>query len=369
MPPLRFVIFGLSITSSWGNGHATTYRSLIRALAARGHHVTFIERDVPWYADNRDLTNPGYCTTLFYESVKECKDRFTSLVKEADVVMVGSYVPDGVLVGTWVTNIASGVKVFYDIDTPVTLAKLAGGDDEYLSPAMIPRFDLYLSFTGGPTIQAIEKRYGALRARVLYCSVDAESYYPDPCPIQYDLGYLGTYCADRQQSLESLLCDPARRCPEARFAVAGPLYPKTVSWPPNVKRIQHLPPPLHRRFYNSQRFTLNITRADMIRAGYSPSVRLFEAAACGTPIISDYWPGLETLFIPESEILIAGKTAHSLRYLREMGDTERMAIGERARQRVLASHTSAHRAAELESYIREVREASAAATSPALAST
>lgn len=354
MAPLRFVIFGLSITSSWGNGHATTYRSLIRALAARGHRVTFIERDVPWYAENRDLAKPAFCTTLLYESVKECKDRFSREVKEADVVIVGSYVPEGVLIGTWVTNIASGVKVFYDIDTPVTLAKMAAGDDEYLSPAMIPRFDLYLSFTGGPIIQAIEKRYGAARARVLYCSVDPELYYPDPCPSQYDLGYLGTYGADRQPALESLLCDPARRWPEGRFAVAGPLYPRNLSWPPNVKRVQHLAPALHRRFYNSQRFTLNITRADMVRAGYSPSVRLFEAAACGTPIISDSWPGLETLFVPESEILIAGKTAHTLRYLREMGDQERMAIGERARQRVLASHTAAHRAAELEAYIQEV---------------
>jgi spore maturation protein CgeB len=353
MPQLRFVFFGLSITSSWGNGHATTYRSLIRELVARGHEVTFCERDVPWYADNRDMPKPPYCKTKLYGSIDECKDRFVRDVREADVVIVGSYVPDGVLIGTWVTNIARGVKAFYDIDTPVTLAKLQRGDDEYLSPAMIPRFDLYLSFTGGPTLRLIETRYSAPRARVLYCSVDPHLYYPQPDKLDFDLGYLGTYGADRQPALDTLLSEPARRWPEGKFIVAGPMYPKSVTWPANVKRIQHLAPARHRRFYNRQRFTLNVTRADMIKAGYSPSVRLFEAAACGTPIISDHWEGLETIFRPQSEIVIANSTAESLRILRNTSEEERLAIGERARKRVMASHTAAHRAAELESYVLE----------------
>jgi spore maturation protein CgeB len=353
MPQLRIVFFGLSITSSWGNGHATTYRSLIRQLAARGHEVTFLERDVPWYADNRDLPKPKYCKTKLYSSTEECKDKFAREVREADVVVVGSYVPDGVLIGTWVTNIATGVKAFYDIDTPVTLATLQRGDDEYLSPAMIPRFDLYLSFTGGPTLRALESRYSAPRARVLHCSADPDLYYPEPRSLDYDLGYLGTYGADRQPALEALLCEPARRWNEGRFVVAGPLYPKAIQWPKNVKRVLHLAPARHRRFYNSQRFALSVTRGDMVKAGYSPSVRLFEAAACGTPIITDYWPGIETIFTPGSEIILAKSTADCLRILKEMPEMERLAIGERARDRVLAGHTAAHRAAELESYVME----------------
>lgn len=354
MAQLKFVFLGLSITSSWGNGHATTYRALIRELAARGHDILFLERDVAWYAGNRDLPNPSYCRVELYGTTEECKGRFAREVRDADVVVVGSYVPDGVLLGTWVTNIARGVKCFYDIDTPVTLTKLQRGDDEYLSPALIPRYDLYLSFAGGPVLQTLEKRFGAPRARVLYCSVDPVVHHPEPVPQDLDLGYLGTYSDDRHSTLESLLVEPARRWPEGRFAVAGPLYPKSIHWPSNVRRIQHLSPKEHRAFYNRQRFTLNITRADMAKAGYAPSVRLFEAAACGTPIISDYWPGVESILQPDSEILIAGSPQECLKLVRQMKDADRIAIGERARQRVLAEHTSAHRASELEGYILEV---------------
>ena len=364
MPRQKLVFFGLSITSSWGNGHATTYRALLRALAARGHDITFIERDVPWYAENRDLPDPPYCRTLFYESVEECRDRFEKIAREADAVIVGSYVPEGVQIGTWVTNVARGVKAFYDIDTPVTMAKLARGEDEYISPAMIPRFDLYLSFTGGPTLQALEKRYGAQSAQALYCSVDPEVYFPEAAPAHFDLGYLGTYSADRQPALEALLCDPARKWPEGRFLVAGPQYPRGVNWPANVKRIKHLPAAQHRLFYNTQKFTLNLTRAEMIRAGYSPSVRLFEAAACGTAIISDSWPGIETLLTPGVEILLASKPAQVVKYLRETTDEERIEIGTRARKRVLESHTSAHRAAELEQFLEQAAEAKAATRIP-----
>lgn len=357
----RLVFFGLSITSSWGNGHASTYRALLRALAARGHDVTFIERDVPWYAENRDLPDPPYCRTLFYETIEECRDRFSKIVREADVVIVGSYVPDGVLLGTWVTNLATGVKVFYDIDTPVTLAKLARGEDDYLSPAMIPRFDLYLSFSGGSILQALERRYGAQRAQALYCSVDPEIHFPEAMPNHFDLGYLGTYSEDRQPAVDSLFCDSARKWAEGRFLVAGPQYPRTVAWPANVKRIKHLPPPQHRRFYNAQRFTLNVTRPDMIRAGFSPSVRLFEAAACGTAIISDSWPGIETILQPGSEILIASKPTQVVKYLREMPEDERLAIGVRARKRILEAHTSAHRAMEFETYVEQAAEAKSTA--------
>ncbi|MFL5612039.1 MAG: glycosyltransferase [Gemmatimonadaceae bacterium] len=348
---MNIVFLGLSITSSWGNGHATTYRALVRELRARGHRVLFLERDVSWYADNRDLPRPPYCRVGLYESVADLQRRFTENVRDADAVVVGSYVPNGVQVGEWVTRVARGITAFYDIDTPVTLAKLARGDNEYLSPALIPRYDMYLSFTGGPTLQRIERRYGAPVAHPLYCSVDPTLYYPEPRQPRWDLGYMGTYSDDRQPTLQRLLLDPAGRAPHARFVVAGPQYPRTIRWPANVERVPHLPPRKHRVFYTAQRFTLNVTRADMVAAGWSPSVRLFEAAACATPIVSDPWDGLEAFFAPDNEILIARTAADTLRCLCELDEAERAAIGQRARARVLAAHTAAHRAAELEQYL------------------
>lgn len=360
MDRLQITILGLSITSSWGNGHATTYRGLVRELVARGHEVLFMERDVPWYASSRDLPNPPYGRTELYGSLEELKDRWAGAVRDSDLVVVGSYVPEGVAVGEWVTETAQGPTAFYDIDTPVTLAKLERGDTEYLAPHLIPRYDAYLSFTGGPTLRRLERELGSPMARPLYCSFDPELYYPEERAPEWDLGYMGTYSDDRQPPLDRLMLDAARQWSGGRFVVAGPQYPRSVQWPANVQRIEHLPPAEHREFYNRQRWTLNITRADMIRAGYSPSVRLFEAAACGTPIISDHWDGLDTFFRFGSEIVVSGSPADTLRALREVPEEERRAIGERARERVLKEHTAAHRAAELEGYALELRGAAGA---------
>jgi spore maturation protein CgeB len=350
---LDIVILGLSITSSWGNGHATTFRGLVRELHKKGHRVVFLERDKPWYASNRDLSKPPFCTTILYNSVDELQTSYSNLIAEADLVIVGSYVPEGVAVGKLVTQLAEGVTAFYDIDTPVTLTKLQREDYEYLHPRLISRYNVYLSFTGGPILQRIEKEYGSPMARALYCSFDPELYFPEQQKLEWDLGYLGTYSDDRQPPLENLMLHAADRWKEGKFVVAGPQYPSGIEWGANVQRIEHLPPPEHRKFYNSQRFTMNITRADMINAGYSPSVRLFEAAACGTPIISDYWDGIETIFEPANEILIARSSTDTLNYLRNISEEDRKQIGEAARKKVLANHTAAHRATELENYYNE----------------
>ncbi len=354
---LDIVILGLSITSSWGNGHAVTYRGLVRELERRGHRVLFLEHDVPWYADNRDLPRPPYGTTELYRDLPDLDRRFRSRVRKADAVILGSYVRQGEAVADWALSHARGVTAFYDIDTPVTLAKLARGDHEYLHPRLIPCFDLYLSFTGGSILGRLERQFGARRARPLYCSCDPELYFPEPGrEPRWDLGYLGTYSEDRQPAVEALLLEPARRLTGRRFAVAGPAYPPEIAWPANVDRFEHLPPGEHRAFYNRQRYTLNVTRADMRRAGYSPSIRLFEAAACGTPIISDDWPGLETFFEPNREILLASTPEEVGKILRDVPEAARRRIGNRARERVLAEHTAAHRAATLESYLRQAAE-------------
>jgi spore maturation protein CgeB len=359
---MRIVILGLSITSSWGNGHATTYRGLVQGLVRRGHDVLFLERDVSWYAENRDLPHPPFGRTELYSSLAELKDRWSREIRDADFVIVGSYVPQGVLVGEWAISISRGPVAFYDIDTPVTLAKLDRGEAEYISRALVMRYDMYLSFTGGPTLKRLKKHYYAQRPRDLYCSVDASAYYPQRQQIRWDMGYLGTYSDDRQPTLDLLMLKPGREWSDGRFCVAGSMYPDFIEWPPNVTRIAHLPPGKHRDFYNSQAWTLNVTRADMIRAGYSPSVRLFEAAACGTPIISDNWPGLNELFRIGSEILVARSACETLDYLRMIPSRERRAIAERARRRVLAEHTSERRAEQLESYCVEVINSTSSTT-------
>ena len=353
---MNIVILGLSITSSWGNGHATTYRALARGLASRGHDVLFLERNLSWHAENRDLPEPPYCRARLYDGPAELERNHASDIDEADLVIVGSYVPDGAAVADVVLRLARGCTAFYDIDTPVTLAALQRNAAKYVERRQIPAFDLYLSFTGGPTLERLERQFGARRARALYCSVDPELYMQDSLAVRdVDLGYLGTYSADRQPTLDALLVQPARQWRAGRFIIAGPQYPASMTVPPNVERITHLAPREHAAFYNRLRFTLNVTRRDMVEAGYSPSVRLFEAAACGTPIISDEWPGLGSIFSPDREILIARDARDVLSYLQDLPEAERAAIGIRACERVLASHTSSHRAMELEEYVAEVR--------------
>lgn len=365
MKPLNIVIFGLSITSSWGNGHATTFRSLVKALHARGHTITFLEKDVPWYATNRDMPHPPFCRTLLYRDLAEVK-QYAAAIAEADLVILGSYVADARDITRWVKSLAPTCFGFYDIDTPVTLAKLAKGDFEYLHPEMIPEFDIYWSFTGGPILQTLEKDFGAQRALPLYCSVDPDLYFHDPVPgndrdhRRYAMGYLGTYSDDRQPTVNNLLIETARQRPNAQFCVAGAQYPVAIEWPANVQTIEHIPPERHRHFYNDQLFTLNVTRRDMIRAGYAPSVRLFEAGACGTPVISDYWPGLDSFFTLGEEILVASNSSDVLEYL-SMEEEQRLALGLRFRQRILDGHTSRHRAMEIEHHWQQIRQPALAA--------
>ncbi|HWL53694.1 MAG TPA: glycosyltransferase [Chthoniobacteraceae bacterium] len=355
---MRLLIFGLSITSSWGNGHATTYRGLARELDRRGHRVLFLERNQPWYVRNRDTAGLTFCETALYDDLDDLRQRFRREVEQADGVIVGSYVPEGIEVGQWVTDVAEGVTAFYDIDTPVTLASLRRGECRYLSRELIGQYDLYLSFTGGPILEQLRSHYGARLPSPFYCSADPAKYYPEETLRKWQLGYLGTYSADRQPRLEELLLKPAGETGAGRFVVAGPQYPEGIAWPANVERIDHLGPRHHRAFYNAQRFTLNLTRDDMIEAGYSPSVRLFEAAACGIPIISDRWEGLGEFFEIGREILVADSCAEVFAILHELAEEERLAIGRRARARVLREHTAAHRATGLETLIHRVRSGS-----------
>jgi spore maturation protein CgeB len=346
---MRIAIFGLTVSSSWGNGHATLWRGLLRALARAGHHVDFFERDVPYYAAHRDVTTLDGGDLVLYESWEAVQTRAAAAMANADAVIVTSYCPDAVAASQLLRATPGPVRAFYDLDTPVTLARLDAGESvDYVPPEGFGDFDLVLSYTGGGALDALRTRLGARHVVPLYGSVDPDVHRPAAPNDAWrcDLSYIGTYAADRQEAVERLFLAPARALPECRFVLAGSQYPADFPWASNIWYLAHLPPADHPAFYASSRLTLNVTRGAMAAMGWCPSGRLFEAAACGVPIVTDAWPGLDAFFTPDVEILVADSTDDALRALRsEPGRLHE--IARRARERTLDEHTAARRASEL----------------------
>ncbi len=351
---MKLVIFGLTISSSWGNGHATLWRGLCRALARRGHRIVFFEKDVPYYAMNRDLIELPGTDLRLYPSWEEALPQARREVAEADVAMVTSYCPDGVAAAELVLSTGGPLSLFYDLDTPVTLERLRNGEEvPYLPAGGLGGFDLVLSYTGGAALDELRRRLGARRVAPLYGSVDPETHRPAaPLPgFQGDFSYLGTYAADRQEALERLFLAPARRLPEKRFVIGGAQYPVDFPWGSNLFFVRHLPPADHPAFYASSPLTLNVTRAAMASMGYCPSGRLFEAAACGTAVLSDAWEGLDRFFEPGREIFTAGSPEEVCEIL-SLPRAEIDRVARAARERTLAEHTADRRAEELVEMLR-----------------
>lgn len=349
---MKLVIFGLTVSSSWGNGHATLWRGLIRALARRGCEVVFFERDVPYYAAHRDLFDLPGARLVLYPDWASVADRATAEVGDADAAMVTSYCPDGPLASALACAEAP-LSVFYDMDTPVTLARLSAGEAvHYLPPDGLGGFDLVLSYTGGRALEALEERLGARCARPLYGHVDPEHHRPVPPESRFEaaLSYLGTYAADRQPAVQRLFVDVARARPDLRFRIGGSGYPEAFPWSDNIWFARHVAPGEHPAFFSSSGLTLNVTRRDMAEFGWCPSGRLFEAAACGVPVISDRWDGLDAFFEPGREILVADDTGDVLAALTRPDLAD---IARAGRARVLAEHTSDHRAGELLAMLQE----------------
>ncbi len=342
---MKIVVFGLTVSSSWGNGHATLWRGLCRALAAQGHRVVFYERDVPYYAENRDLAELPRGELVLYAEWGDVAARARRDVSDADAAIVTSYCPDALAATPLVLAAGRALRVFYDLDTPVTLARLSRGESVgYVGPDGLSGFDLVLSYTGGGALDALRDRLGARRVAPLYGHVDPEVHRPVP-PVEAfraDLSYLGTYAADRQRALVELFIEPARRRPERRFLIGGAQYPQDFPWTRNIFFVRHLPPPDHPAFFGSSRLTLNITREAMAAMGWCPSGRLFEAAACGAPVLTDQWEGLDAFFAPGAEVLVARTLDDTVAAL-DLADAELARIARAARERVLAEHTSAQR--------------------------
>jgi spore maturation protein CgeB len=357
---MKIVVFGLTISSSWGNGHATLWRGFAHACALRGHKFMFFERDTNYYAMNRD-PYPQYDETILYEDWESVRGDAARAISDADVAIVSSYCPDGVAASALVCDSARAISVFYDLDTPVTLAKLARGEETtYIGPRKLADFDLVLSFTGGPVLDTLRTELGARRVMPLYGHVDPDQHHRTAlCPqYQSDFSYLGTYAADRQDALNAFFVEPARARPQSRFMIAGAQYPLDFPWTSNIYFVRHLPPSEHSAFFSSSALTLNITRADMAANGWCPSGRLFEAAACGTPIVSDWWEGLDHFLAPDAETLVVRTTDDALAAL-DLDEATKQRIGRAARDRVLSEHTSAVRLAEFERHVSAARAAPA----------
>ncbi len=360
---MKLVIFGLTISSSWGNGHATLWRGLCRSLAKRGHSVIFFERDVPYYAGTRDLSEvPGGGGLVLYSAWEEIRPRAEAELKNADAGIVTSFCPDGLEASDLVLASKAGARVFYDLDTPVTLDRLSCGERlAWVGPNGYRDFDLVLSYTGGRALDELRRVLGAPRVAPLYGSVDTSVHRPVPRESHYcaDLSYMGTWSADRDEALRMLFIEPARRLPERRFMLSGVKYGDDFPWLANIFFVNHLPPAEHAAFYCSSNVTLNVTRRPMAEMGYCPSGRLFEAAACGVPILSDAWEGIEAFYEPGSEILVARSTEEAMAIVTGSG-ADLLRVGRAARERTLALHTSDARAGELEQLL------AAAARRPAM---
>lgn len=360
MPSLAYTIFGLSVTSSRGHCQAPTWRGLVRALSERGHDVLFLERRDAVPEDERDLDAPLHGAFALYESCEELRQTRRDRLLHSDVVIVASQLAENDAIARFVLEVGEARKIFYDFAAPVTAEKLARGEVGFIGRELVPRFDLFLATSGGPALWRIARKLGARRAEPLYATVDADVCKPTVVRTTEDLGFLGGYDPERWDELDAFLLEPARRMPEARFVVAGTGYPDDVVWPRNVRRIEHLNPSAHAAFFNSQDLTLNLTPPAMRRAGFSPGTRLFEAASCGSAIVGDAWPGIESFLTPNREILIALDTEDVITYLRGCGDQLCNDIGRAARKRFLAEHTPAHRVATLERILADLPRRAAA---------
>lgn len=356
---MKLVVFGLTISSSWGNGHATLWRALCWALGDGGHTIEFFERDVPYYAAHRDLTEFRGGRLHLYTSWDDAVAAAQPHLADADAALVTSYCPDGAEAAELALGSPAGLRIFYDLDTPVTLDRFKSGETvPYLGPRLLADFDLVLSYTGGAALEELRTLLGARFVAPLYGHADPTLHRRVAPTPEYaaDLSYLGTYAADRQAALEQLLIEPARRLPHRRFLVGGAQYPAEFPWTPNIYFVRHVEPARHPAFFSSSRLTLNVTRRAMAEMGYCPSGRLFEAAACGTAILSDRWVGLDEFFTPGEEILIA-RTPEDAAAALELSDAALSRIGRAARERAIAEHTPERRVRELERAMDEARAA------------
>jgi spore maturation protein CgeB len=315
----------------------------------------FFEKDVSYYASTRDMTAIPGCELRLYAEWQDVASEAHRELQDADAGIVTSYCPHGAEASLALLDSSVRIRCFYDLDTPVTLSTLlAGGAVPYLPRDGLGEFDMVLSYTGGEALRLLQQLLNARNVAPLYGSVDPEIHRPAERRAEFeaDLSYLGTYAADRQETLDKLFIRAARVASNRRFLIGGAQYPDEFPWTRNTYFVRHLPPDQHPAFYCSSLMTLNVTRRAMAEMGYCPSGRLFEAAACGAPILTDKWEGLESFYTPKDQILVCRETEDVLNAL-ELSEEELRRMARNARERTLAEHTADHRAIELERILED----------------
>ncbi len=329
----------------------------MKALTRLGHDWEFFEQDQPYYRSAMDGPFARDRRVTVFSGEADFTGRAAQALARADVAIVTSYFPlPGVAEKLLHANL---LKVFYDLDSPVTLADVRLGKTvPYLTSRLYRAYDLVLSYAGGERfLRSLSEELGARRVAALYGSVDPDVHHrvePD-AGFQAALSYMGTFAADREQGVRRLLIDPAGRKPRETFRIAGAQYPDGPALPGNVILSPHVPPERHSAWYSSARFTLNVTRSAMLESGYCPSARLFEAAACGSAMITDRWRGLSAFFEEGREIFAADSTDDVCRCL-DLPADEVSSVAAAAQRRVLRAHTALHRAVELEQMLNAARE-------------
>jgi spore maturation protein CgeB len=350
---MRIAWFGSSLVSSYWNGAATYYRGLVRALHARGHRISFYEPDAYDRQDHRDLRDPSWAEVVVYEP--EGWEAVLDGARRADVVVKASGVGvNDTELEAGVLELGGPLAVFWDVDAPATLARLERDPGDALR-GLIPRYDLVLTYGGGdPVVQ----RYEALGAREcvpVYNALDPETHHPVPSEPRWasDLAFLGNRLPDREERVEEFLVRAALLAPNRSFLLGGAGW-EDRSLPGNVRRVGHVPTAAHNAFNCSPLAVLNVSRESMATNGFSPATRLFEAAGAGACLISDAWAGIERFLEPGEEVIVAQDGEGVAGVLEELTPARAGTIGARARRRLLAEHTYAGRAVQVEALLQRV---------------
>ncbi|HJU15592.1 MAG TPA: glycosyltransferase [Stellaceae bacterium] len=354
MTPLNIAFFGSSLVSAYWNGAATYYRGVLKALAARGHRIAFYEPDAFERQAHRDIPDPEWAEIVVYPTDEEGVGRALDRAQGADLIVKASGV--GVfdrLLEAAVPAIrrAGGLSVFWDVDAPATLDRVAAYEDDPFR-RLIPEYDLILTYGGGPPVVAAYRRLGARCCVPIYNGLDPATHYPVPPEPRFacDLGLVANRLPDRERRIDSFFLAVAAARPQQRFLLGGNgWHDKEV--PPNVSCLGHLYTRDHNAFNASARAVLNVSRDSMAACGYSPATRVFEAAGAGACVITDAWEGIASFFEPGSEILVADSGADVAEHLARLTPPEARRIGAAARRRALAEHTYEQRVDRLEAVL------------------
>ena len=352
---MKIAFYGSSLVSAYWNGAATYYRGLLRALAGKGYDITFYEPDVYDRQKNRDIEPPEWCKVVVYDGTIDDLKNVAAKAAQADVVVKASGVgfEDDLLIQEVLKYARPrALKVFWDVDAPATLAELRGAPDHPMHQALT-QLDMVLTYGGGDPVVSAYRSLGAADCIPVYNALDPETHHPVPVDprFQANLSFLGNRLPDREARVEHFFLEPALHLPGQTFLLGGSgWHDKPMS--PNINYIGHVSTRDHNAFNVTPMAVLNISRASMAENGFSPATRVFEAAGAGACLITDYWEGIELFLKPDEEVLVARDGQDVADIMAGLNRPRAAAIGERALARVLAEHTYAHRAEEVDAIFK-----------------